>query len=174
LAYDTLRSLAAMVLDACRAKSLRLATAESCTGGMVVAALTDIAGSSDVVERGFVSYSNEAKGELLGVPTELIEAHGAVSGEVASAMAVGALARAPVDLAIAITGIAGPGGGSSAKPVGLVWFGIAARNAAPRAENHVFPGDRAAVRLSATRHALELLLGAAIEPNQMTTSGGDA
>jgi nicotinamide-nucleotide amidase len=161
LADDSLDVLAAAVLDACRAKHLRLATAESCTGGMVAAALTDIAGSSDVVERGFVTYSNEAKSELLGVPMRLIEAHGAVSEHVAGAMAVGALARAPVDLAVAITGIAGPGGGSPVKPVGLVWFGSAAASAAPQVERRVFPGDRAQVRLAATRHALELLLAAA-------------
>ena len=161
MAHDSLHSLASAVLDICRAKKLRLVTAESCTGGMVAAALTDIAGSSDVVERGLVTYSNDAKSELLAVPPPLIAAHGAVSGEVAAAMAAGALARAPVDLAVAITGIAGPSGGSPAKPVGLVWFGIAARAAAPRIESQVFPGDRAAVRLAATRRALELLLAAA-------------
>jgi nicotinamide-nucleotide amidase len=158
---DDLRSLAEAVLDACRAKGLRLATAESCTGGMVAAALTDIAGSSDVVERGLVTYSNAAKSELLAVPVELIAAHGAVSGEVAAAMAAGALAHAPVDLAVSITGIAGPGGGSPAKPVGLVWFGIAARGGAAKTERHIYPGDRAAVRLAATRRALALLLAAA-------------
>jgi len=161
LADDSLRSLAAAVLGACRAKGLRLATAESCTGGMVAAALTDVAGSSDVVERGLVTYSNAAKSELLAVPPQLIAAHGAVSGEVAAAMAAGALARAPVDLAVAITGIAGPGGGSPAKPVGLVWLGIAAKDGAVKTESHVFTGDRAAVRHAATRRALELLLAAA-------------
>jgi len=161
LAHDSLHSLASAVLDVCRAKKLRLVTAESCTGGMVAAALTDIAGSSDVVERGLVTYSNDAKSELLAVPPALIAAHGAVSGEVAAAMAAGALARAPVDLAVAITGIAGPGGGSPAKPVGLVWFGIAAKGGTPETESHIFPGDRAAVRLAATRRALELLLAAA-------------
>jgi len=161
LADDSLRALAEAVLGACRAKGLRLATAESCTGGMVAAALTDIAGSSDVVERGLVTYSNAAKSELLAVTPELIAAHGAVSGEVASAMAAGALARAPVDLAVSITGIAGPGGGSAAKPVGLVWFGIAAKGGDATTESHVFPGDRAAVRRAATRRALALLLAAA-------------
>lgn len=161
MANDSLHSLASAVLDACRAKRLRLATAESCTGGMVAAALTDIAGSSDVVERGLVTYSNDAKSELLGVPVKLIDAHGAVSEHVAAAMAAGALARAPVDLAVAITGIAGPGGGSPTKPVGLVWFGLAAKGGTAKTESHVFPGDRAAVRLAATRRALELLLAVA-------------
>jgi nicotinamide-nucleotide amidase len=176
LADDPLHSLAAAVLGACRAKGLRLATAESCTGGMVAAALTDIAGSSDVVERGLVTYSNTAKSELLAVPPELIAAHGAVSGEVAAAMAAGALARAPVDLAVSVTGIAGPGGASPAKPVGLVWFGIAAKGDDAATESRVFPGDRGVVRRAATRRALELLLAAANsskgrEPRQQ---GGDA
>ncbi len=112
--------LATSVLDACRARGWHVATAESCTGGLVAAALTAIAGSSDVVERSFVPYSNEAKSELLGVPPETIAAHGAVSAETAAAMAEGALARAPVDLAVSITGVAGPGGGSPEKPVGLI------------------------------------------------------
>ena len=115
------------VLDACRARGWHVATAESCTGGLVAAALTAIAGSSDVVERGFVTYSNEAKSELLGVPPATIAAHGAVSAETAAAMAEGAVARAPVDLAVSITGVAGPGGGSAEKPVGLVYFGVARR-----------------------------------------------
>jgi nicotinamide-nucleotide amidase len=151
-------SLAEDVLDACRRRKWKLATAESCTGGMVAAALTEIAGSSDVVERGFVTYSNEAKMELLGVPEALLAAHGAVSEEVARAMAEGALARAPVDLAVSITGIAGPGGATPAKPVGLVWLGVAARGGAAHIERHVFPGDRTAVREAARRRALELLL----------------
>jgi nicotinamide-nucleotide amidase len=161
LASDSLNALATAVLEACRAKKLRLATAESCTGGMVAAALTDIAGSSDVVERGLVTYSNDAKSELLGIPPTVIKQHGAVSAEVAGAMATGALAPAPVDLAVGITGIAGPGGGSPEKPVGLVWFGLAARDAQAKTESHIFRGDRAAVRIAATRRALELLLGAA-------------
>jgi nicotinamide-nucleotide amidase len=161
LADDGLRPLAEAVLAACRARHLQLATAESCTGGMVAAALTDIAGSSDVLERGIVSYSNAAKSELLAVPPALIAAHGAVSAEVARAMAEGALAKAPVDLAVAVTGVAGPGGGSAAKPVGLVWFGIGRKGGAVKSESRVFRGDRAAVRLAATRRALELLLAAA-------------
>jgi nicotinamide-nucleotide amidase len=103
-------TIAQSVLDACRARGWHVATAESCTGGLVAGALTAIAGSSDVVERGFVTYSNEAKSELLGVPQETIDAHGAVSTQTAAAMAEGALARAPVDLAISVAGVAGPGG----------------------------------------------------------------
>jgi nicotinamide-nucleotide amidase len=155
-----LQALSESVLSACRAARLRLATAESCTGGLVAAALTDIAGSSDVVERGFVTYSNEAKAELLGVPATMITAHGAVSAQVATAMAQGALARAPVDLAVSITGIAGPGGATPGKPVGLVYFGILRKGGSARVERHTFPGDRAAVRAAATERALELLLEA--------------
>ncbi len=150
-------TLAQSVLDACRARGWHVATAESCTGGLVAGALTAIAGSSDVVERGFVTYSNEAKSELLGVPPETIAAHGAVSSETTAAMAEGALARAPVDLAISVTGVAGPGGGSTAKPVGLVIFGLALRDGSTRTERHVFDGDRSAVREAALRVALGLL-----------------
>jgi nicotinamide-nucleotide amidase len=149
--------LAQSVLDACRARKWRLATAESCTGGMVAAALTAIAGSSDVVDRGFVAYTNKAKSELLGVPAETIAAHGAVSAETTEAMAKGAIARAPVDLAIAVTGIAGPGGATPTKPVGLVLFGLARRDGSCRTERRVFPGDRSAVRQAALHRALELL-----------------
>lgn len=154
-------ALATQVLDSCRARGLMLATAESCTGGLVAAALTAIAGSSDVVERGFVTYSNAAKAELLGVPTQLIADKGAVSAEVAAAMAEGALLRARVGLAVSITGIAGPGGATPGKPVGLVHFGLARTGAATRREQRVFAGDRAAVRAQALRLALELLLAAA-------------
>ncbi|MBV8121432.1 MAG: CinA family protein [Alphaproteobacteria bacterium] len=150
-------TLAQSVLDACRARGWHLATAESCTGGLVAGALTAIAGSSDVVERGFVTYSNEAKSQLLGVPHETIAANGAVSAETAAAMAQGAVARAPVDLAISVTGVVGPGGGSAAKPVGLVIFGVARRDRSYRTERHVFAGDRTAVRQAAVRVALQLL-----------------
>ena len=155
---------AVAVLQACDRLGLKLATAESCTGGMVAAALTDIAGSSSVVERGFVTYSNEAKTELLGVPADLIRRHGAVSAEVAAAMAEGALARAPVDLAVSITGIAGPGGATPGKPVGLVYLGIVRRGSEVQTERHVFEGDRSEIRSTATRRALELLLEAARRP----------
>ncbi|MFN3577980.1 MAG: CinA family protein [Tabrizicola sp.] len=139
---------------------IRIATAESCTGGMVAVALTDIPGSSDVFERGFVTYSNAAKVDLLGVRPETLAAHGAVSEEVAREMAEGALARSAAELAVSITGIAGPGG-SEFKPEGRVCFGIAQRGRETRAETVEFgaPG-RAKVRAAATRHALELLAGA--------------
>jgi nicotinamide-nucleotide amidase len=128
---------------------------------MIAASLTEIAGSSDVVERGFVTYSNEAKTELLGVPSRLIAEHGAVSAEVAAAMAEGALAHAPIDLAVSVTGIAGPGGATATKPVGLVFIGLAGKGAQTLTERHVFPGGRAGIRQAATRRALELLLQAA-------------
>ena len=150
-------TLAQSVLDACRARGWHIATAESCTGGLVAGALTAIAGSSDVVERGFVTYSNEAKSELLGVPPETIAAHGAVSTQTAAAMALGAVARAPVELAISVIGVAGPGGGSAAKPVGLVIFGLARRDGPCRTERCVFDGDRSAVRHAALQMALGLL-----------------
>jgi nicotinamide-nucleotide amidase len=125
---DDLKRAAARVLERCRARGFTVATAESCTGGLVAGALTEIAGSSDVVDRGFVTYSNAAKQAMLGVPAAILERHGAVSRETAEAMAKGALAHAPADLAVAITGIAGPGGGSADKPVGLVHFAAAARD----------------------------------------------
>lgn len=153
--------LAASVLEICRARDWHIATAESCTGGLVAAALTAIAGSSDVVDRGFIAYSNGAKSELVGVPAPTIAAYGAVSGETAAAMAEGAVARAPVDLAVSITGVAGPGGGSAEKPVGLVYLALARRGGATRVERRIFPGDRAAVRRSAVVLALELVLAGA-------------
>jgi nicotinamide-nucleotide amidase len=152
------RSLAETLLDLCRRRGWKVATAESCTGGMIAAALTDIAGSSDVVERGFVVYSNQAKTDLLGVPAALIEKHGAVSAEVAKAMAAGALSHAPVDLTVSVTGIAGPGGGSAEKPVGLVHFGVGRQGIVVRAEHQIFSGDRDQVRALATKRALELLI----------------
>ena len=154
-------ALAEAVLAACRARGWRLATAESCTGGLVAAALTAIAGASDVVERGFVTYSNNAKMELLGVTAETIAAHGAVSAETAAAMARGAVARAPVDLAVSVTGLAGPGGGTAQKPVGLVYFGVARKAGAARVERRSFAGDRTEVRRAAVVLALELLREAA-------------
>lgn len=148
---------AADLLELCRRDGLMVATAESCTGGLVAAALTAVAGSSDVVERGFVTYSNHAKAEMLGVPMALIDAHGAVSEPVARAMAEGALAHSRAHLAVAITGIAGPGGGSAEKPVGLVHFAAARRDAPTLVRHHVFAGDRDGVRAQAVRTALELL-----------------
>jgi len=134
-----------------------LATAESCTGGMIAAACTDLAGSSAWFERGFVSYSNEAKTELLGVPAELIAAHGAVSEPVARAMAQGALQHAQAQVSMAVTGIAGPGGGSADKPVGTVWLAwcVAGQLSSERC---VFAGDRATVRAATVQHALQGLL----------------
>ena len=147
-----------MLFRSCRAEKYTLATAESCTGGLVIGLLTEIAGSSDVVDRGFITYSNAAKREQLGVPDALLEAHGAVSEPVARAMAEGALARAGVDLAVAITGIAGPGGGTAAKPVGLVHFAAAARGRPTLHQRHTF-GDigRHQVRIESVAVALALL-----------------
>jgi nicotinamide-nucleotide amidase len=119
---------ATALLALCRGKNLKIATAESCTGGLVAGTLTEIAGSSDVVERGFVTYSNEAKEQMLGVPAPVLASHGAVSRETAEAMAKGALAHSLADLAVSITGIAGPGGAVAGKPVGLVHFGAASRS----------------------------------------------
>jgi nicotinamide-nucleotide amidase len=150
-------ALAAEVLDVCREAGLTLATAESCTGGLIAAALTEIAGSSDVVERGFVTYADQAKTDLLGVPAALITAHGAVSEAIARAMAEGALERSPAAVAVAVTGIAGPGGATPGKPVGLVHLAAARRGRQTLHERHVFAGDRAQVRLSAVDRALKLL-----------------
>ncbi|KAA5804790.1 CinA family protein [Alkalicaulis satelles] len=149
--------LAESVLDRARRAGVMITAAESCTGGMVSAALTAIAGSSDVVERGFVTYSNEAKHEMLGVPMALIETDGAVSESVARAMAEGALAQSRAQLAVSITGIAGPGGGSDGKPVGLVWFGLAQAGRDTLTRREVFAGDRAGVRAASVEIALTLL-----------------
>ena len=160
-------SQAAELLDAARARGLRLATAESCTGGMVAVAITDIAGSSDVFDRSFITYSNAAKEEMLGVLDETLAKHGAVSEEVASEMARGALARSEAQIAVAITGIAGPGG-SEMKPEGRVCFALAGPSGV-RAETQEFgPQGRGAVRAAATARALHLLqeavAGAAAQP----------
>lgn len=153
------RQLAAAVLDAAKEKNLFIATAESCTGGLVAAELTAIPGSSAAFERGFVTYSNDSKQELLGVAKATLEAHGAVSAETAREMAAGALARSRADLAIAITGIAGPDGGTAEKPVGLVWFAVAQRGHAAHAMHRSFAGfSRDIVRKAATETALRLLL----------------
>ena len=128
MADQEILDAARRLLGLCRARGLMVATAESCTGGLVIGALTEIAGSSDVVDRGFVTYSNEAKQEMLGVPAETLEEHGAVSRATAEAMAKGVLAHTDVALAVSVTGVAGPGGGSNDKPVGLVHFAAAARD----------------------------------------------
>jgi len=154
-------ALAAQTLTALRARAWRVATAESCTGGLIAASLTHNAGSSDVLDCGFVTYSNHAKSTLLGIPPALIETHGAVSQHVAQAMAEGALARAPVHLAISVTGIAGPGGATPGKPVGLVWFGLACRGKATATFSQIFPGDRATIRALTVATALQALEQAA-------------
>jgi len=154
---EELLSRAAALLEAYRAAGLKLATAESCTGGLVAACLTEIAGSSDVVERGYVTYSNEAKTEMLGVPADLVVSCGAVSEEVARAMAEAALARSRADVAVSITGIAGPGGATPEKPVGLVHFGLSRRGKPVSARRREFPGDRRAVRRAAVMTAFDLL-----------------
>ena len=159
-----LSALAAQALEAdlthisaqLQARGWMLTTAESCTGGMVAAACTDLAGSSQWFERGFVSYSNAAKTELLGVPAALIEAHGAVSEPVARAMAEGALAHAHAQTSVAVTGVAGPTGGSADKPVGTVWFAWCV-DGQTHSELRHFAGDRAAVRRATLRHALARL-----------------
>ncbi|HET6619113.1 MAG TPA: CinA family protein [Dongiaceae bacterium] len=148
---------ATQLLDLYRTRRLRIATAESCTGGMIAAALTDIAGSSDVFERGFVTYSNEAKTQQVGVSADLIAHHGAVSVHVAREMAAGALKYSAADVAVAVTGIAGPSGGSEVKPVGLVYIAVARRDGDPAIERHQFHGDRAAIRQATAERALEML-----------------
>jgi nicotinamide-nucleotide amidase len=156
LPEQTLRDAEAL-LAACRAQKIRLATAESCTGGLIAAALTSIAGASDVVDRGFVAYSNAAKHEMVGVPMTLIEQYGAVSEPVAEAMAAGALERSRAEIAVSVTGVAGPGGGAADKPVGLVCFGLARRGRPTVTEKRIFPGDRAAVRAATVAHAFAMI-----------------
>lgn len=170
LAQDAGRSTAEIVEElaaALLARGWLLATAESCTGGLIAGACTDLAGSSHWFERGFVTYSNAAKTELLGVPAELIARHGAVSEPVARAMARGAVAHARAQVAVAVTGVAGPGGGSADKPVGTVWFGwcVAGQTEAQRCR---FDGDRSAVRAQATLHALRELARRLAAPPALT------
>jgi nicotinamide-nucleotide amidase len=157
MSFDRLTQDAVQLLEACREARVKIATAESCTGGLIAAALTAIAGSSDVVERGFVTYSNEAKTEQLGVAAALIERHGAVSEAVALAMAEGALARSRADIAVSVTGIAGPGGATATKPVGLVHLGCARRGRTTLLEQRIFAGDRNAVREQSVTLALALI-----------------
>ncbi|MHC5230292.1 CinA family protein [Brucella sp. LJL56] len=150
---------AVAVLDACRKAGIMIATAESCTGGLIAGALTDIAGSSDVVDRGFVTYSNEAKAEMIGVPMELINRVGAVSKEVALSMAEGALSHSRADVTVAVTGIAGPGGGSDEKPVGLVHIASARKGYPPLHREFRFgPKTRAEIRHATVLAALDLVL----------------
>jgi nicotinamide-nucleotide amidase len=162
---------AGALLDLCRAKKLKIAAAESCTGGLLAATLTEIAGSSDVFERGFVTYSNAAKENMLGVTPSTLAKHGAVSRETAEAMAKGALAHAPVDLAVSITGIAGPGGAVPGKPVGLVYFAAASR-AGRLIDRERRYGEigRAQVRRASVIEALEMLADLA-DPQQSPSAG---
>lgn len=151
---SSLQSKARRLLEACRKKEIMLATAESCTGGLVAALLTEIPGSSDVFDRAFITYSNEAKTEMLGVSVALIKRHGAVSEEVVQAMAAGALKHSRAQLALAITGIAGPGGGSTTKPVGLVYIAVAESKGKVQVKQFHLKGGRDAVRMSAVKEAL--------------------
>jgi nicotinamide-nucleotide amidase len=144
--------------DALRSAGLRIATAESCTGGMIAAACTAVAGSSDWFERGFVTYSNEAKAESIGVDPTLIAKYGAVSAEVAQAMAAGALVHSRAHLAVAVTGIAGPGGATPGKPVGTVWLALAGMESSGHVELLQLSGDRAAIREATVHAALQRLL----------------
>ena len=155
---DALRDLAVRVGAVLRERGRRLATAESCTGGWIAKVVTDIAGSSAWFERGFVTYSNAAKAELLGVHETALTEHGAVSGETVTAMAEGALARSRADTALAVSGIAGPGGGTPDKPVGTVWIAWSTKGGATRCRRYAFGGDRKAVRRQSAVAALEGLL----------------
>ena len=159
---DDLVARARRTLALFEEKRLRIATAESCTGGLIAAALTAVPGSSAVVERGFVTYSNEAKAEAIGVPPDLIAAHGAVSEPVARAMAEGALARSRADIAVSVTGVAGPGGGSAEKPVGLVHFACARRgHPVSHVERRFGDTGRDAIRAASVMQALDLADAAA-------------
>jgi len=155
---DDIQTLARAVIETASGRGLTVVTAESCTGGLVAGALTGIPGSSAVFERGLISYSNAGKTDLLGVPAELIESHGAVSEAVARAMAEGAIARSRATVSVSVTGIAGPGGGSFAKPVGLVHFGAVGPDGAVHAERRFGDIGREGVRMASVRVALELLL----------------
>ena len=154
-------TLANDFLEACKAKGILTATAESCTGGLIIALLTDIPGSSSMVDRGFVTYSNEAKMDMLGVSEATLAAHGAVSEETALEMAAGALKNSRAGITLSVTGIAGPDGGSAEKPVGLVWFGVAVEGKKPVAERRVFDNrGRDFIRRETVRTALELGIAA--------------
>jgi nicotinamide-nucleotide amidase len=156
-----LTSAAEALLAACRKRGLKLATAESCTGGLVAGVLTDIAGSSDVFDRGFVTYSNGAKTEMLGVPSSVIDRHGAVSAVVALAMVEGALSHSKANVAVSVTGIAGPDGGTAQKPVGLVYIAAHRTGAEPVAHRfHFTSGSRQGIRMDSVREALRLAMEA--------------
>ena len=155
---DDIYAMAVRVGRAALARKLRLATAESCTGGLIAGAITAVAGSSDWFDRGFVTYSNDAKVKLLGVSKRTLGKHGAVSEETAREMARGALRRSRAQASVAVTGIAGPGGGSRAKPVGLVWFAWAGRGVGVQTRAFLFPGDRATVRRKSVSVAIQGLI----------------
>lgn len=159
-AHDLIGREVYLLADFLQQKGWMLATAESCTGGMIAAACTDLAGSSNWFERGFVTYSNHAKTDMLGVDAALIAAHGAVSEPVARAMAAGALSRSKAQVAVAVTGVAGPTGGTRSKPVGTVWFGFARPASSDPLTSEIcqFDGDRAAVRTATVQHALKRLV----------------
>jgi len=152
-------------------RNLTLVTAESCTGGWIAKAITDIPGSSGWLERGFVTYSNAAKQELLGVPPETLAQHGAVSEATVTQMALGALAHSPADVAIAVSGIAGPDGGTPDKPVGTVWLAWALPGQEVRTRRECFPGDRDTVRRQTVRLALEVLIGLLHDPHRHVHGG---
>lgn len=154
-----LTDLAHSTIGALRAAGRRAVTAESCTGGLIAGLLTEIPGASDVLGRGFIVYSNQAKTDLLGVPSEILQRHGAVSAETVRAMAEGALRASgdDADIAVAVSGVAGPDGGSPAKPVGTVYVGVATRDAPAAAEHHLFPGDRTNIRLRTAEAALAMI-----------------
>ena len=158
----TILESASETVAVCKAAGLMVATVESCTGGLVSGALTSVSGSSDVVDRGFVTYSNEAKNELVGVSMQLIEAYGAVSTEVARAMALGGVEQSNAQIAVSVTGIAGPGGGTETKPVGLVHFGCFRESSEVTLYHEVFKGDRDAVREASILHALAMIRQAAV------------
>lgn len=158
--WPDLDILATKTLESCRAAGLRVTTAESCTGGLIIGALTEIGGSSDVVGRGFITYSNEAKMTMLGVAAATLDSDGAVSEATIRQMTAGALAAAgeDADIAVAVSGVAGPGGGSKDKPVGTVWLAVEKRGAPARVERQLFAGDRRAVRQKTVIRALELVM----------------
>ncbi len=156
---DALQKQAEQLLQHCRTRGVMLATAESCTGGLIAGLLTSVAGSSDVFERGFVTYSNASKAQMLGIPSVMIALHGAVSEEVARVMAEGALTYSGAQLSVAVTGVAGPTGGTANKPVGLVYIASAMLGGEVMVQRHQFSGDREAVRMRTVDMALRLLAG---------------
>lgn len=158
---DALTDNAKSFLSLCRSKKIQITTAESCTGGLISALLTSVAGSSDVFERGFTTYTNEAKFACLGVPRDLIEQYGAVSAAVAKAMAKGALSHSLGTLSVSVTGVAGPGGGTATKPVGLVFIGSCLEGREAIAQKHLFHGDRSSVRAQSVKCGMALLLSQA-------------